>query len=138
MLGLRTDLVHDMSELVEISLHLGVIQQRWFIRSRSGEVTEHGADNGLSVPRMQQTPWLQPKHCSVPVLPFPGVQVDVELTEEGVGRCIENRVELGICVPGGCVLDFNELQIEDFLVDLEETFSYFLKGEVFFELFCVY
>ena len=117
MFCLRAYLVHGVSELVEVGLHLAVVEQGRFVWGRGGEVAQHGADNRLSVSCLQQTSWLQSKHGSVPILPLPGMQVDVELTEESVGGRIEHGEQSGLGVPGGGVLDFNELEIQDLLVD---------------------
>lgn len=69
---LRAELVHHVPELVEVGLHLVVLQQGGGVWGRLGEVGHHGRDGDLAAPVVPQAAWLQAEAGRVPVLPFPG------------------------------------------------------------------
>lgn len=64
--------MHHVPELVEVGLHLVVLQQRGGVRGGLGEVGHHGRDGDLAAPILLQAARLQAKAGRVSVLPFPG------------------------------------------------------------------
>lgn len=61
-----------MPKLMEVGLHLIMLQQGGGIRGGLGEVGHHGRDGDLAAPVLSQTAWLQAKAGCVPILAFPG------------------------------------------------------------------
>lgn len=68
--NLCTKLVHDMAKLMEVGLHLIVLQQGGSISCRFAEVGHHGCHRHLSCAIMQQTTRLQAKASCMPILPL--------------------------------------------------------------------
>lgn len=68
---LSAQLVHDVTKLMEVCLHLIVLQQRRGICSGLAEVGHHGSDRHLPRAIGQQAAGLQPKAGSMAVLPLP-------------------------------------------------------------------
>lgn len=71
MADLGAQLVHDVSELVEVRLHLVVLQQRRRVRSGLAEVRHHGRHRHLPGAIAQQAAGLQAEAGGVAVLPLP-------------------------------------------------------------------
>lgn len=69
---LRAELVHHMPKLMEVGLHLIMLQQGGGIRGGLGEVGHHGCNGDLAAPVLSQTAGLQAKAGCVPILAFPG------------------------------------------------------------------
>ena len=63
---LRTDAVHDMAKLVEVSLDLLVVQQRGFVRCRLGEVADHRHNRFLSFTWNNKISWLRTRVGKIP------------------------------------------------------------------------
>lgn len=68
---LGAELVHDVSELVEVRLHLVVLQERRGVGRRLAEVGHHGRHRHLTGAVAQQTAGLQAEAGGVAVLPLP-------------------------------------------------------------------
>lgn len=69
---LSTELVHDMAKLVEVGLHLVVLQQGGGVGRGLAEIGHHGRHRHLAGPVRQQTAGLQAEAGSVAVLPLSG------------------------------------------------------------------
>lgn len=61
-----------MPKLMEVGLHLIMLQQGGGIRGGLGEVGHHGRDGDLAAPVLAQTAGLQAEAGCVPILAFPG------------------------------------------------------------------
>lgn len=68
---LSAQLVHDVTKLVEVCLHLVMLQQRRGICCGLAEVGHHGSDRHLPRAVGQQAAGLQPEAGSMAVLPLP-------------------------------------------------------------------
>lgn len=62
--------MHDVAKLMEVRLHLVVLQERRGIRRRFAEVGHHCSHRHLARAVTQQTAWLQAEAGGVAVLPF--------------------------------------------------------------------
>lgn len=62
--------MHDVAKLMEVRLHLVVLQERRGIRRRFAEVGHHCSHRHLARAITQQTAWLQAEAGGVAVLPF--------------------------------------------------------------------
>lgn len=67
---LSTELVHDMAKLVEVGLHLVVLQQGGGVGRGLAEIGHHGRHRHLAGPVRQQTAGLQAKAGRVAILPL--------------------------------------------------------------------
>lgn len=68
---LGTELVHDVAELVEVRLHLVVLQERRSVGRRLAEVGHHGRHRHLPRAVGQQAAGLEAETGGVTVLPLP-------------------------------------------------------------------
>lgn len=69
---LGAELVHHVAKLMEVGLHLVMLQQRGRVGRGLGEVGHHGRDGDLAAPVLPQAAGLQAEAGRVPVLSFPG------------------------------------------------------------------
>lgn len=68
---LSAQLVHDVTKLMEVRLHLVVLQQRRGVCCGLAEVGHHGSNRHLPRAVGQQAAGLQPEAGSMAILPLP-------------------------------------------------------------------
>lgn len=68
---LSAQLVHDVTKLVEVCLHLVMLQQGRGICCGLAEIGHHGSDRHLPCAIGQQAAGLQPEAGSMAILPLP-------------------------------------------------------------------
>ena len=68
---LGAEFMHDVAELVEVGLHLVVLQQGGPALPGLGEVGHHGGYGQPPLPVRSHAAGLQPEARRMPVLPFP-------------------------------------------------------------------
>lgn len=82
---LGAELMHDVSELVEVRLHLVVLQQRRGVRRGLAEVGHHGRHRHLPRTVGPQATGLQAEAGGVAVLPLPAGGDTLRSTDKGSG-----------------------------------------------------
>jgi hypothetical protein len=93
-LHLGAELVHDVTELVEVGLHLVVLQQGRGAWCGLREVRHHGRDGYLAAAILPQAARLQAEAGCVSILPFPG-------EEHGVRPVSATLAQGGSLAPSG-------------------------------------
>lgn len=67
--------MHDVAELMEVCLHLVMLQQRWSVSRRLAEVGNHGRNRHLSGAVGEKAAWLQAEAGGVSILSLPARDV---------------------------------------------------------------
>lgn len=79
-----------MSKLMEVRLHLIMLQQGWGIRCRLGEVGYHGCNGDLPAAILEEAARLEAKAGCMTILPFP--RRGIEMSQGGTSRSKRNNI----------------------------------------------
>mmetsp|Transcript_50513 Transcript_50513/g.110502 ORF Transcript_50513/g.110502 Transcript_50513/m.110502 type:complete len:340 (+) Transcript_50513:480-1499(+) len=138
--GSSAHLMHQMAKLMEVSLHIPMLQQRRFVRAWRWEIAHDGSHRQLVPTRSPRrlTAWLQAEASSMPILALPRMHVHVEPPHRLLGLCVGDSESLHILVPLLHGAIGGEHKSEKLLVNTQQPFRHNLHREILLELLMIH
>ena len=129
--------MHHVSELVEESHHVVVVQERWFVCCRLVKVADHSGGR-RSDTSTQITPLNHREHSRMVVLVLTWEQIKIEVPQKLLSRRILYLISLHILVPNLHPFKLLETQTKKLLIDLHSLRCHVYHLEVLLDLVLVY